>query len=169
MDKLGQCPLLLYGDRYEMSPNNALCHKAYESFTAALKQYKITFAATYATKVKKQVVTARLRNYESVTHMLLQPQDVTVEMYHNVLDIIQTELAPHMRRLALLKQRKLGLDSMRVCDLKAPLDPDSELSSTYEGGCILENLSVSAWEYLAYGYISIRCASCIQAPVLLAF
>jgi oligoendopeptidase F len=141
--------LALYEDRYELSSDPELRRKAYHSFVDTLKQYKNTFAATFATEVKKQIVTARLRNYESATHMLLQPQQVTMEMYNNQLDIIQTELAPHMRRLAKLKKRVLGLDKMLHCDLKAPLDPDFNPKTTYEESSkiILEALEVLGPEY----------------------
>ncbi len=139
----------LYEHGYEESPDTALRRKAYASFVTTLERYKNTFAATYATEVKKQVALSRLRNYESATHMLLRPQQVTPEMYHNILDIIQAELAPHMRRLARLKQRVLGLDRMLHCDLKAPLDPDFSPKTTYEEASanILDALSVLGPEY----------------------
>lgn len=139
----------LYEDRYELSADTNLRRKAYHSFVETLKQYKNTFAATFSTEVKKQVVTAQLRNYESATHMLLQPQQVTLEMYNNQLDIIQKELAPHMRRLAKLKQRVLGLDKMLHCDLKAPLDPEFNPKTTIEEASktILESLKVLGPEY----------------------
>lgn len=57
--------------------------------------------------MKKQVVLSRLRGYDDVTDMLLSPQQVSKEMYNNILDIIQQELAPHMRRLAALKKREI--------------------------------------------------------------
>jgi oligoendopeptidase F len=139
----------LYEDHYELETNADVRHQAYGSFVHTLNQYKNTFAAAYATEVKKQVVTARLRKYESVTHMLLQPQQVTLEMYNNLLDIIQTELAPHMRRLAKLRQRVLGLDKMLHCDLKVPLDPDFSPKTTYEEASqtILDALSIMGPEY----------------------
>jgi oligoendopeptidase F len=140
----------LYEDRYEFSPNTHVRREAYESFVSTLKQYKNTFATTYATEVKKQVALAKLRNYESVTHMLLDPQQVTTEMYNNQLDIILNELAPHMRRFANLKKQVLGLDKMLFCDLKAPLDPDFNPKTTYEEASkvILESLKVMGPEYL---------------------
>ncbi len=140
----------LFEDRYELSPNTETRRKAYEGFVKTLKQYKNTYAATYATEVTKQVTMSKLRNYESVTHMLLQPQQVTLEMYNNQLDVIQNELAPHMRRFAKLKQRVLGLESMQFCDLKAPLDPDFNPSTTYEEASkvILESLEVMGPEYM---------------------
>ncbi|MCE5169945.1 oligoendopeptidase F [Paenibacillus profundus] len=122
----------LYENKYEQSPDIVLRRAASQSFSKTLSTYQNTFAETYATEVKKQIVLSRQRNYESVTHMLLQPQEVTMDMYNNILDVIQAELAPHMRRLARLKKRVLGLDKMLYCDLKAPLDPEFNPEITYE-------------------------------------
>ncbi|GIO25707.1 oligoendopeptidase F [Ornithinibacillus bavariensis] len=140
----------LYEDRYELEANTKLRRDAYESFTKTLNQYKNTFAANYATEVTRQVTMARLRNYNSVTDMLLAPQQVTKEMYQNQLKVIQAELAPHMRRYAKLKKEKLNLDEMRYCDLKAPLDPEFNPKTTYEEAktVILDALKVMGPEYL---------------------
>lgn len=139
----------LYEDRYELSPDTNIRRKAYDSFTKTLNQYKNTYAATYATEVTKQVTMARLRSYNSVTDMLLQEQQVTNEMYHNQLDVIQEELAPHMRRFAKLKKEKLGLDELHYSDLKAPLDPEFNPETTYEeaASTIREALLVMGPEY----------------------
>jgi oligoendopeptidase F len=139
----------LFETRYEFSADTFVRRQAYRSFVDTLKQYKNTFATTYATEVKKQVALSRLRNYDSVTEMLLEPQQVTEEMYNNQLDIITKELAPHMRRYADLKKRVLGLDKVLFCDLKAPLDPDFSPSVSYEEASkmILEALSVMGPEY----------------------
>jgi oligoendopeptidase F len=139
----------LFEDRYEFSADTDVRRKAYESFVNTLEQYKNTFAATYSTEVTKQVSLSRLRKYESVTHMLLEPQQVSLEMYNNQLDIIQKELAPHMRRFAQLKKQVLGLEKMQFCDLKAPLDPDFNPKTNYEEASkvILEALEVMGPEY----------------------
>ncbi|WP_042149115.1 oligoendopeptidase F [Paucisalibacillus sp. EB02] len=139
----------LYEDRFELETNTKLRRDAYDSFTKTLNQYKNTFAANYATEVTRQVTMARLRNYKSVTDMLLAPQQVTKEMYENQLNVIQEELAPHMRRYAKLKKEKLGLDEMLYCDLKAPLDPEFNPKTTYEEAktVILDALKVMGPEY----------------------
>ncbi|WP_249870153.1 oligoendopeptidase F [Oceanobacillus saliphilus] len=139
----------LYEDRYEFSADTNTRRAAYDSFTKTLNQYKNTYAATYATEVTKQITMSKLRNYESVTDMLLAPQQVTKEMYHNQLDVIQNELAPHMRRFSKLKKEKLGLDDIRYCDLKAPLDPEYNPKMTYEdaSATIVEALKVMGPEY----------------------
>ncbi|SEQ41982.1 oligopeptidase F. Metallo peptidase. MEROPS family M03B [Virgibacillus subterraneus] len=139
----------LYEDRYELSPDKDIRRKAYDSFIKTLSQYKNTYAATYATEVTKQVKMSNLRSYNSVTEMLLQSQQVTQDMYHNQLDVIQKELAPHMRRFAKLKQDKLGLNELHFSDLKAPLDPEFNPETTYEEATstILEALQVMGPEY----------------------
>lgn len=139
----------LFESKYEFSPNVDIRRKAYSSFVSALKRYKNTVATTYATEVKKQVTLSRLRKFESVTHMLLEPQKVPLEMYNNQLDIIYKELAPHMRRFADLKKKVLGLDQMLFCDLHAPLDPEFNPAITYEeaGKLIQDSLQVLGDEY----------------------
>lgn len=138
-----------YENNYEMSSNTKLRRSAYAAFSSTLNDYKNTFAEGYATEVKKQVVLSRLRGYDDVTDMLLSPQQVSKEMYNNILDIIQQELAPHMRRLAALKKRELGLDKLMFCDLKAPLDPEFSPAITYDEACTLirEALDVLGPEY----------------------
>ncbi|MFC7373260.1 oligoendopeptidase F [Fictibacillus iocasae] len=141
----------LFESEYEFSPDTEIRRKTYDSFIRTLKQYKNTMAAAYSTEVKKQVTLSRLRGYESVTHMLLEPHKVTLDMYNNQIDTIYKELAPHMRRFALLKKRVLGLDRMLFCDLKAPLDPEFNPKTTYEEASriILESLKVMGPEYSA--------------------
>ncbi|WMW47797.1 oligoendopeptidase F [Bacillus paralicheniformis] len=139
----------LYEGKYMFSPDTHIRRTAFDSFTNTLQTYKNTIAAVYETEVKKQVGMSRLRGYQSATDMLLQPQSVTLEMYHNQLDVIKNELAPHMRKYAALKKRVLDLDDMRFCDLQAPLDHDFSPKTTYEqaGRMILDALQVMGPEY----------------------
>ncbi|EPZ48131.1 oligoendopeptidase F [Alicyclobacillus acidoterrestris] len=140
----------LFEDVYEFTPDTVLRRNAYESFVETLKSYKNTFAAAYATEVNRQVALARLRGFSTTTEMLLQPQEVTLDMYNNQLDVIQTELAPHMRRLANLRKRLFGLDEMRFCDLKIPLDPTFNPRTSIEEASqmILDALAVMGPEYV---------------------
>jgi oligoendopeptidase F len=55
-----------------------------------------------------------------------------------------------MQRYARLKKRVLGLDTLRFCDLKAPLDPEFNPKTTYEEASkiILESVQVMGPEYV---------------------
>ncbi len=141
----------LYEETYEKSPDFTLRRNAWESFTKGLKDYQNTYGATWGTEVKKNVVTAKLRGYESATHMILAGQEVDLEAYSNLHDVILTELAPHMRRYAQLRKQVLGLDKMLYCDIEAPLDPEFSPSTTFDAASemILNGLKVLGPEYEA--------------------
>lgn len=139
----------LYEETYEKSPDTVLRRNAFASFTKGLKAYQNTYGATWGTEVKKQVVLAQLRGYESATHMLLHGQEVTMEAYTNLHEIILKEVAPHMRRYARLRKKVLGLDKLLYCDIEAPLDPDFNPPTTFEEASeiILKGLAVLGQEY----------------------
>ena len=138
-----------FESNFEAHGDSIVRRSAWASFSAGLKAYNHTYAATFATEAKKNVVIARLRNYPSTEHYLLHQHKIPHAAYTNILDIIQTELAPHMRRYARLRRKVLGLDKLLYCDLKAPLDPDFNPRVSYEDGCklILDSLAVMGPEY----------------------
>jgi oligoendopeptidase F len=125
----------LYETSYEAHADASVRRGAWASFTAGLKAYNNTYAATIATEVKKSVVLARLRGHASTEDYLLQPHQVPRSLYTNILEIIRTGLAPHMRRYQRLRGRVLGLDKVLHCDLRAPLDAGFEPPISYEQAC----------------------------------
>ncbi len=134
---------------YETSPDIVLRRNAHAATTKAQKAYQHTYGAAWGTEVKKNVVEAKLRGFESAIHMLLERQEVTPDIYHNLHDVILGELAPHMRRYAQLRKQVLGLDKMMYCDIEAPLDPDFSPSTTYDQAAkiVLDGVSVLGPEY----------------------
>ncbi|UTR08255.1 oligoendopeptidase F [Alkalihalobacillus sp. LMS6] len=138
-----------FEDQYELSPHTEERRNAFIAFDDTLKKYEHTYAKLYASEVTKQVTLARLRGYESAEQMLLHSQNVTQAMYHNQLDTIYQELAPHMQRYAKLKKDVLGLDTFGFSDLKAPLDPEFEPVTSYEEAydTIIEALEPFGEEY----------------------
>ncbi|HWI50715.1 MAG TPA: oligoendopeptidase F [Symbiobacteriaceae bacterium] len=131
LDAQGQAHAVYEGGP-QLSPDPVLRRNAYAAFTRGLSSYKTTYAATFATEVKKNVALARLRGYASATEMLLHPHKVTLDVYENILNIIGQELAPHMRRYQKLRQKLMGLDKLMYCDLAAPMSPADEPSVTWE-------------------------------------
>ena len=139
----------VYEGSYETSPDTVLRRNAWASFTKGLKNYQNTYGATWGTEVKKNVVLAKLRGYPSATHMLLARQEVSIEVYNSLHDIILKEIAPHFRRYAQLRKKVLGLDKMLYCDIEAPLDPEFNPEVTFEEGAeiILDGIKIMGPEY----------------------
>ena len=142
----------LYEWSYESHPDVSVRRSAWQSFSARLKAYNHTWAATLATEINKNVVMARLRTYPSTEAYLLQAHKVPQPFYVNILRTIQAEVAPHVRRYARLRKRVLGLDKLLYCDIKAPLDPDYEPKVTYSdaSALILDSLACMGPEYLQF-------------------
>jgi oligoendopeptidase F len=138
-----------FESRFETHADPHVRRSAWASFSAGLKAYNQTCAATFATEVSKNVVMARLRDYPSTEDYMLQPHKLPRTVYDDILDIIPAELAPHMQRYARLRRRVLGLDALLYCDIKAPLDPEFNPSVSYDEGCrlILDALAVMGPEY----------------------
>lgn len=135
--------------RHETAPDTTLRRNAYASLTNGMKSYQNTYGAAWGAEVKKNVVEAKLRGFDSAIHMLLDRQEVTIDIYDNLHDVILTELAPHMRRYLKLRKEVLGLDRILYCDLEAPLDPEFNPPTTYEEASriVLSGLSVLGPEY----------------------
>ena len=140
----------LYEWTYDAHPDVHLRRAAWQSFSAGLRAYKHTWAATLATEINKNVVLARLRKHPTTEAYLLQAHKVPPSLYSHVLQTLQAEVAPHMRRYARLRCRVLGLDKLLYCDLKAPLDPGYESPVTYPDGCqlILDSLACMGPDYV---------------------
>ncbi len=134
---------------YEDHRDTAMRRAGWKSFCDGLVPYQNTYAATFATEVSKNVVLARLRGYPSAEHFLLQDHKIPFGMYTNIVEVVQSEIAPHMRRYANLRKRVLGLDKLLYCDIKAPLDPDYAPSIGFEeaGQLILEAVAPMGADY----------------------
>ncbi|MGE5579963.1 MAG: oligoendopeptidase F [Bacillota bacterium] len=137
--------------RYEGAADPVLRRNAHFAHGKVLKAYQNTYGTAWGAEVKKNVVTAKLRRFPSAIHMLLDRQEVTIDIYNNLHDIILSELSVHMRRLLQLRKKVLGLDKILYSDIEAPLDPDFEVPTTFKEGSeiILNGLSVLGPEYTA--------------------
>jgi oligoendopeptidase F len=133
----------------EKSPDATLRRNAFLSFARGISAYQNVLGGTFGAEIKKNVVLAKARGFQSTTHMFLHYQESSLKAYTNLLDIIQKEIAPHMRRYVVLRKRVLGLDRIMYCDIEAPLDPefDPELTFDEAGKQIIESARIMGQEY----------------------
>ncbi|WP_342505524.1 oligoendopeptidase F [Sporosarcina sp. FSL K6-2383] len=117
---------------WESEANTAKRRAAFESFSTKLKDYQHTTAKTYDMHLQIEKTTSDVRGYNTIFDYLLFNQEVDKPMYDRQIDLITTELAPHMRKYAKLLQKVHGLDKMTFADLKIPLDPTYEPTITVE-------------------------------------
>ncbi len=117
---------------WEAETDTDVRRAAFESFSKQLKNYQHTTAKTYDMKLQTEKTTSDLRGYDTIFDYLLFGQEVDRSLYNRQIDLIMSELAPHMRKYAKLLQNVHGLDEMTFADLKIPLDPSYEPKITIE-------------------------------------
>jgi oligoendopeptidase F len=101
-------------------PDRAVRRSAWENYSDGYLQYKNTLAATLTATLKQDVYNARVRGYESALHASLAPNNIPVEVFHNLIEVFKKNL-PTWQRYWRLRRRLLGLDQLHVYDIKAPL------------------------------------------------
>ena len=117
---------------WESEPDTDIRRAAFNSFSTKLKDYQQTTAKTYDMHLQTEKTMSDLRGYDTIFDYLLFDQEVDRPMYDRQIDLIMTELAPHMRKYAKLLQKVHGLDKMTFADLKISLDPTYEPKITIE-------------------------------------
>ncbi|WP_414052559.1 oligoendopeptidase F [Macrococcus animalis] len=134
----------------EVDADTEIRRNAFRKFSDTLKKYENTTAKTYDMTIQQEKIESSLRGYDSVIDFLLQPQEVSRDLYNRQIDLITTELAPHMRRYAKLLQKVNGLDAMKFEDLKISLDESYEPDITIEESreYINKALSVMGNDYM---------------------
>ena len=96
---------------------------AWNNYADGFLAHNNTLAAAYLASVKRNVVMARLRGYDSVLHAKLAPNNIPLEVFHNLIDTCVKHL-PTWHRYWDARRRVMGYDSIRPYDLWAPLTSD---------------------------------------------
>lgn len=104
-------------------PDRETRRTTWENYNDGYLAYKNTLAAIYISQVKQDVFNARTHNYETSLHASLGPNNVPVEVYHNLLKVFQKNL-PTWHRYWRLRREIMDVDTFHVYDIKAPLTTD---------------------------------------------
>lgn len=123
-----------------------------EAFTHMYEAYKKqinTIAAAYSYNTKTDVVTARIRKYESAKHAALAGDDVDVTVYDNLVNTVNDSL-PVLHRYLNIRKKLLGVDEMKMYDVYVPLIQLPKKEITFEATVELANrgLAPLGAEYL---------------------
>jgi len=102
-------------------PDRGVRRSAWRNYADGYLAMKNTYAATLTTAVKQDVFTARVRNYPSSLHASLEPNNVPVEVFHNLIEVFRQNL-PTWHKYWRVRRKALGLETFGVYDIKAPLN-----------------------------------------------
>ncbi len=93
---------------------------AWENYQDGYLKFKNTMAGILTTTIRQDVFNARVRGYESSLHASLAPNNIPVEVFHNLIEVFKKNL-PTWHRYWRLRKKLLGYEKFCVYDIKAPL------------------------------------------------
>ncbi len=134
-------PFLMSGDRRVRQAAFRTLYKTYE-------QFGNTFAALYNNHLKENTTLAKVRNFkDSITASTFR-DEVTPEIYNNLIASVNGGLQP-LYDYYELKRRILGVDKLHLYDVYAPLISELDKEYTYEEAVAetLETVKVFGDEY----------------------
>lgn len=131
------------------SHNRNLRKKAFTNMYEAYKKLNNTLATNYNYNVKTDVVSSRIRKYDSSLAAALNGGNIPLSVYHNLIKEVH-EYLPVVHRYMSLRKKALGVDHLKMYDVYVPLveTPKKNISFEEAVEIMAEGLSPLGEEYI---------------------
>ncbi|MFC4778623.1 oligoendopeptidase F [Paenibacillus sp. GCM10023252] len=131
------------------SKNREVRQAGFKAMYDTYGKLKNTLASTLSANVTKNIFYARARKYPSTLEMSLYGDNISKDVYTNLVDTIHKHL-PLMHRYMNLRKKLLGVDELHMYDLFAPLVDEFKMDITFEQAkeTVKESLKPLGEDYL---------------------
>lgn len=133
VDEKGKEIELTHGNYIQLmeSKDRRVRKEAFMTLYGSYDKLKNTLAATYSSSVKKDVFYATVRKYNSSLEEALFEDNVSVQVYDNLIETVHKNL-DKLHRYVSLRKKILGLDEIHMYDLYVPMVKELEWEVPYE-------------------------------------
>jgi oligoendopeptidase F len=104
---------------------------AFDAFYSTYARQKNTLAATFSANVKANLFNAKARNYPSAIESYLFQDNVSTDVYDNLINAIHENM-PLMHKYMKLRKKMLGVDELHMYDIYTPIVNEISMNLTYE-------------------------------------
>ena len=131
------------------SEDRGLREKAFKKYYKTYEKFLNIITANYIASINKDVFFAKARNYESALQKALKVEEVSEQVYKNLLENTEKAL-PSVHEYVEERKNILNLDQMHMYDLYVSLVDDYKIEMPYEQAyqTVKQGLSVLGQEYL---------------------
>ncbi|MCB0751589.1 MAG: oligoendopeptidase F family protein, partial [Ignavibacteriae bacterium] len=138
-----------YG-RYRGSDDRPTRKKAVAEMFKSLKGFENTFATTLGEQAKFSLFLSRARGYETVLEAYLDKDNLTPDVYMNLINTVRENVKP-LHKYIDLRKKALGLDEIHLYDLYVPMVEQSSIEMDYNTGAnyILEAIKPMGETYVS--------------------
>lgn len=121
----------------------------FEGYYSTYKQFLNTFAATYSGEVKTRIFNAKMRNYDSTLEAAVDANNVSPEVYKNLVKTVNDNL-DKLHAYVKLRKKCLGVDELHMYDIYTPMIAGVAKEVSYEEAqdTIKKALSVLGDDYV---------------------
>ena len=121
----------------------------FEGYYSTYKQFLNTFAATYSGEVKTRIFNAKMRNYDSTLEAAVDANNVSPEVYRNLVKTVNDNL-DKLHAYVSLRKKCLGVDELHMYDIYTPMIAGVAKEVSYEEAqdTIKKALSVLGDDYV---------------------
>ena len=116
---------------FRESRDPAVRREAFEAYFGSFGKYINTLASVYGGAVKLNAFYADARGFRDACEAALFGNNVPVQLYDNLIDVIH-EALPDMRNYLALRKDALGLDTLHLYDLYTPIVEDVAFDMPFE-------------------------------------
>ncbi len=120
-----------YGTRFLENQNRDVRREAFTAMLGTYQKYRNTFGATFAAQVKRDIFFAQARHYDTSLEAALDPYNIPVSVYDNLIATVDANL-PLLHRYLTIRKRIMGLDELHMYDLYVPLAREVEYKIAYK-------------------------------------
>lgn len=131
-----------------ISPDRDVRKRAFHQYYEQFQGHENTLAATLAGSIHSDVYYAKARNYPSSLAGALFPDNVSQEVYDNLISSVRGQL-PTVHEYFDLRRRKMGLDDIHHYDTYVPILSDLDQERTWDSAVetIMDSLAPLGVEY----------------------
>ena len=108
-----------YG-RLIKSKDRRVREEAFKALFNTYGKYKNTISTTLTSSMKNFILNSKVRKYKSALESSLKPNDISLEVYHNLIKTINDNLSS-LHRYVRIKKKLLNLDEIHMYDLYVPV------------------------------------------------
>lgn len=136
---------ITFMESHDRSVRKAAYTNMYEAYKALIN----TIATTYNYNTKTDVVTARIRKYDSARQAALSGGNIPEEVYDNLVNVVN-EALPVLHKYIALRKKILGVEELQMYDIYVPLVklPKKEIAYEEAIEIMKEGLAPLGEEYI---------------------
>lgn len=131
------------------SSDRRVRREAFEKMYQTYKQFENTLASLYSGQVKQLMFYAKARKYPSTLEAAVNRNNVSPDVYENLVTTVNANL-DKMYRYVRLRKRLLQVDELHMYDVYTPIIPDASRKIPYEEAkaTILKALAPMGEDYI---------------------